>query len=168
MPRHSGDDYVCEKCFNDQGLKDFIVRNAESEECSFCGATAEEPIAAPLDEVINHIATCIAQYYDDPANTLPYESAEGGYQGTTYTTDELFMEIDLEFPNDSDNRLYDAVCQGLENDLWSDAEPFMLSPGEQLQFSWDEFCRVIKHERRYFFAQSKPSKGDELTVRLKS
>jgi hypothetical protein len=47
MPRHSCDDYVRGKCFNDDGLKDFIARNAKSKECSFCGATAEEPIAAP-------------------------------------------------------------------------------------------------------------------------
>jgi hypothetical protein len=160
--RWNDDEYVCADCFSDDGLKDFIAGYAESRECSFCGASADEPIAAPMRDVIDHVARCIGQHYDDPANTLPYESAEGGYQGTTYTTDEVFDEVGLEFPNDSDGSLHDAICDGLENDLWSDADPFGLSPGEQLHFSWDEFCRVIKHERRYFFVQSNGYRGSEL------
>ncbi len=134
---------------------------AESKECSFCGATADEPIAAPFDDVVEHIAGCIGRHYTDPANTLPYESAEGGYQGTTYSTDEMFDEVGLDFPNDSDDQLRTAISDYLENDLWSDMYPFTLSSGEQLQFSWEEFCRFIKHERRYFFTQSKRKRDDD-------
>jgi len=162
MTISSDADHVCSECFSDEGLKEFVAANAQSAECSFCGASAAEAIAAPLDEVIAHIAACIGEHFDDPANTLPYESAEGGYQGTTYTTDEVFADIDLDFPNDSDGRLHDAICDGLGNDLWSVAEPFRLTPAEQLRYSWEEFCRVIKHERRYFFAQSRRGEDDEL------
>lgn len=98
----------------------------------------------------------------DPANTLPYESAEGGYQGATYSTDEVFEAVDLDFPNDTDNRLRDAISAGMPNDLWSDAEPFSLSRFEQLNFSWEEFCRLIKHDRRYFFGQVKRRPDSEL------
>jgi hypothetical protein len=36
-------------------------------------------------------------HFDDPANAgLPYESAEGGYQGTTYETDEV-LELGGDF-----------------------------------------------------------------------
>ena len=162
MASYSQDEFVCGACFNDDGLKEFVSAHAGENECSFCGAVSDEPIAAPIDEVIDYIGECIGRYYDDPANTLPYESAEGGYQGTTYTTEEVLEAVELDFPNDHQSRLYDAVCSGLPNDLWSDAEPFALSRDEQLSFSWEEFCRVIKHERRYFFAQRKPGKDSEL------
>jgi len=147
-------DFVCGACFGDQGLRDFCLNHAESLECDFCGATDSEPIAASLDEVIEHIDGCIRRHYDDPANAgLPYETAEGGWQGTTYDTYEVFDELGLDFPEDQDDRLRDAIANGIENDLWCAAEPYRLSADEQLRFSWERFCHTIKHERRYFFTQ---------------
>ena len=154
MYKSHDSEFVCGACFNDEGLLDFCANHAESKDCDFCGAKGSEPIAAPLDEVIEHINSCVHQHYDDPANAgLPYETAEGGYQGATYSTDEVFSELGLDFPNDVGNRLRDAIDSGLDNDLWSDAEPFALTRDQQLKFSWEQFCRVIKHERRFFFLQ---------------
>jgi hypothetical protein len=154
MRRAADAEFVCGECFSDEGLQNFCTSYAERNECDFCGAKSSEPIAAPLDDVIDHIRSCVHEHYDDPANAgLPYESAEGGYQGTLYSTDEVFMELGLDFPRDKDDRLREAIENGMENVLWSDADPFALSRGEQLQFSWEQFCRVIKHERRYFFLQ---------------
>jgi hypothetical protein len=155
-------DYVCAGCFSDEGVQDFVAANAVENECDFCGEQSEEPIAAPVDEVADCIARGVAQYYDDPANTLPYESAEGGYQGATYSTDEVFQSLNLDFPRDKDGSLFDAISSHLGNDLWSDAEPFALSPDEQLSMSWDQFCHLIKHERRYFFLSKKQRKDSEL------
>ena len=53
--RMSSDEFVCAECFGDQGMKDFCRAHAESENCDFCGAKASEPIASPLDEVVEHI-----------------------------------------------------------------------------------------------------------------
>jgi hypothetical protein len=36
--------------------------------------------------------------------------------------------------------------------VWCDIDQYRLSDHEQLQYSWDHFCRVIKHERRFFFS----------------
>lgn len=107
MSGYFSHEYVCARCVDDEGLKAFIEANAESEECSFCGTTASEAIAAPLDAFIEYMERCISPYFDDPANAgLPYESAEGGYQGTTYTTEEMLMELDLNFPNDRSGQLF--------------------------------------------------------------
>lgn len=155
-------EYICGECFNDKGMKDFCSVHAVSEECDFCGATADEPIAAPIDDVTAHINSCVHEHFDDPANAgLPYESAEGGYQGTTYDSDEVLMELELDFPNDRDGHLREAVLNGLDNVLWSEAEPFALSPSQQLHYSWERFCRVIKHERRYFFFQEEERHPDD-------
>jgi hypothetical protein len=154
--------FVCTGCFDNEGVQAFVTANSVENECDFCGAKSNEPIAADIDEVGACIARGIAEYYDDPANTLPYESAEGGYQGVTYSMDEVFHALDLDFPNDEDDSLRDAISSRLDTDLWSDAEPFALTPDEQLSMSWEQFCEVIKHERRYFFLSKQKRKDSEL------
>ena len=158
---------MCGSCFSDEGLRAFCTQYASSDECDFCGATDTELIAAPLDDVIEHISVCVHNHYDDPANAgLPYESAEGGYQGPLYETYEVFEALSLEFPRDEDGKLRAAIERGLENDLWTDVDPLGLSADEKLHFSWDQFCRIIKHERRFFFLDRgeapTPRSGDEL------
>ena len=114
----------------------------------------------PLDDVIEHINATIHRYYDDPANAgLPYQSAEGGWQGETWYTYEIFDQLGLDFPKDEGGRLQKAIDFGLDNDLWSEAEPFALSRDQILRFSWERFCRVVKHEQRYFFMHEKKKRG---------
>lgn len=146
------EDFVCGDCFNDDGLRRYCSDHAESTECDFCGATSRDPIASPLPDVIEHINRCIHQYFDDPANAgLAFETREGGWQGTTYDTYEVLDELGLDFPRDRNGALRRAIINGADTDLWCDAEPYGLSYDEQLRFSWEEFCRLIKHKRRYFF-----------------
>ena len=73
---------VCAACFEDDGLKNYVMVHADSKECSFCGATSDDDIAAPLDGLVDHIRSCLARDYDDPDSAgMVYERAEGGYQG---------------------------------------------------------------------------------------
>lgn len=145
-------EFVCGECFNDDGLKDFCLAHAEETECDFCGAKSADPIAAPLEEVIGHIRRCLYEHYDDPANAgLPYESREGGWQGPTYDTQDIFDTFNLDFPRDGGDRLRDAVINGMDNDLWTEVNPYSLTQIERLKFSWERFCETIKHKRRYFF-----------------
>ena len=103
---------------------------------------------------VPHGLRCPSSPFCGPGNAgLPYETAEGGYQGPTFMTYEVLDELRLDFPKDRHDGLRNAVEGGLENHLWSEAEPFAFSPDQQLQFSWEKFCRVTKHERRYFFLQ---------------
>jgi RES domain-containing protein/HEPN superfamily RES-like protein len=50
----------------------------------------------------------------------------------------------------------------MPTDLWCDAEPFMLTRSEQLRFSWDSFCKMIKHKRRHFFSTAESAEDSEL------
>jgi hypothetical protein len=156
-----GGEFVCGACFSNPGLTDFCSSHAESPECDFCGATDSKPIAAPLDDVIEHIDSCIHRYFDDPASAgLPYETREGGWQGKTYDTWEVFEDLGLDLPKDEGGRLHRAISDGIETDLWCEAEPYRLTPDEQLSYSWERFCHVIKHERRYFFLHDEKEQRD--------
>jgi hypothetical protein len=156
-----GADYLCAACIYDDGIGAFISENAASETCSFCGAASDEPIAAPLSEVVDYMQQCISRHYDDPANWLSYDGAEGGYQGKTFSTDDLLVgSIGLELPTDSNGQLYRAISYGLKNYLWCENNPYSLNPIERLNFSWDHFCEVIKHMRRYFFLGERREDGE--------
>lgn len=167
-----GDDYrypsvdpdlrVCADCFGDDGLKDFVQGHADATQCSFCGATASEDIAAPLGDVIDHILSCLARDYNDPDNAgMVYESAEGGYQGTVWDTYDFVQdELALELPNDDDRSLFDAICTGLGSQLWCTRHLYALGPDGALAYSWETFCELVKHESRFFFSQA-PRKADD-------
>lgn len=167
-----GDDYryppvdpdlrVCADCFSDVGLKDFVRDHADATQCSFCGTTARDDIAAPLSDVIDHMLLCVARDYNDPDNAgMVYESAEGGYQGTVWDTYDFVQdELVLELPNDDDNSLFDAICNGLGSQLWCTRHLYSLGPDEALAYSWETFCKLVKHESRFFFSQTPRNPND--------
>ena len=157
------DDYVCVDCFDDDGLKNFVKADAKNKDCTFCGAQGDHPIAAPFLNVIAHMSNCLAREYDIAENVLPYEGAEGGFQGTVWTTYELLTdELRFDLPNDGDNRLLGAIENALGERSWCDAHPFLLSDSDRLRMSWEEFCKVIKHQRRFFFMEEPRDPHDEL------
>lgn len=146
------EDYVCDACFGDIGLQQFVSENAVETACSFCGREDGEPIAAPIEDVAHYIKRCLQSEYDDAANCLPYESAEGGYIGVTWDTYELLNDkLELELPND-DGALLDAIVWRLDDMVWCEADPFALNYAEHAHFSWQRFADTVKHKRRFFFA----------------
>jgi hypothetical protein len=156
------DSDVCADCFEDEGLKNYVNAHANSRKCSFCGAKSKRDIAAPLHELVEHMRSCLAQDYDNPDDAgMVYESAEGGYQGTIWDTYEFVQwQLGLDFPNDENGNLLGAICSGLGDQLWCNANLYSLGRHEALAYSWRTFCDLVKHERRYFFTRSNPVSDD--------
>ena len=145
-------EFVCCDCFENPGLSSFVANNAEEKKCNFCEAEAEVPIAADMETVATFFRKCIEREYDDAAEHLGYESAEGGYQGRHWDSYELIMEVlDIDLPNDREDKLLNRLVDSLSDRIWCEKNPFDLNPRELANFSWEEFCRVVKEERRYFF-----------------
>ena len=144
------DEYVCGECFEDEGLKGLIETEAQANVCTFCGAESDEPIAAPLVEVLLYIRECLDREYDEAVNRLTYD--EGEYMGQVWGTREVLEDhLGLGLPRDDDGALMDALCDGLGERPWCRRHPYSLTDDEKLNFSWSEFCELIKHRRRYFF-----------------
>jgi hypothetical protein len=156
-------EFVCAKCFSDEALQDFVSGIATSKKCDFCGRSSSKKIAAPFEEVSERVAECIGRYYDDPGNAgMSYVSAEGGYQGITYDTYEIFELMELDFPRKGGDALREELASAMPNDLWSENEPYRLNADDQLQYSWDSFCRLIKHKLRYFLTLTMRDDDDEI------
>ena len=145
-------EYVCADCFADEGLRGCVEGEVHRKTCTFCGAEAAEPIAAPLVEVLLYITECFASEYDAAENSLTYDSELSEYMGETWTTRDLLeTHVAADLPNDEDGVLMEALCDGLEDRLWCRSRPYSFSDEEKLNYSWDSFCELIKHDRRYFF-----------------
>jgi hypothetical protein len=156
--------FVCLKCFADTALQDFVEGEAVEHECDFCGEKANHPIAAPISEVGRHMNDCIQEEYDDAANCLSYVSAEGGWLGKTWDTWDLLADkIGLDLPRDTSGTLFDAIRNELGDYAWCEKNPYSLNYEQSGRYSWERFCRVVKHERRFFFSEhGSYSKDDEV------
>jgi RES domain/HEPN/RES N-terminal domain 1 len=93
---------------------------------------------------------------------MSYVSAEGGYQGVTYETYEIFELMELDFPHKGGDALRDELASAMPTDLWSENDPYGLNDDDQLQHSWDSFCGLIKHKLRYFFTLTVRDDDDEI------
>ncbi len=141
---------ICAKCFEDCDLVELIEGYAGPSGCSFCGEI--DAPTAPFDEVAEHIRERLETFYGKAADQLPYESREGGYQGWHTSTWELLVEdVGIALPRDAGDHLLKALVGAIGDDVWSEYDWLSLEPDESLKSSWEYFCSLVKHDRRFFF-----------------
>ena len=143
--------YVCASCVTDAHLAKVLTDKSDSHGCSYCGSLK----AAPIDVLLDEIVGVIVEDYDDPADELPYESREGGYQGIVYDNYEILDELD---PWTDSGTLTDDVAGSISERQWCKKNYFELDQHEALRYGWNEFANQIKHRTRHlFFSQSDES-----------
>ena len=109
------------------------------------------PIAASIDDVSAHFIECLFREYDLAVNALGWIGAEGGYIGRHWPAEELVFELELELPQDNLESLLPHLFGEYYDEDWCEADPYGLNYSEWTRYSWERFCRVVMHERRYFF-----------------
>jgi len=143
------DKYVCGQCFDDEFIEGFIAENARSKVCSYCGNESKEVIAAKISDVASFIEEGLRSEYGDAVESLPYETQEGGFQGTTYHTYELLTD-EAELGVENEDLLSDLVGE-IDDILWCDYDPFGLSRDKELAYDWEQFSDILKHKVRHVF-----------------
>lgn len=130
--------------------------------CDACGKY-DSPTSS-ISEVCEYIKSCLRKYWGFAVDQLPYISAEGGYQGTTWDTYDLLLdEIGLGLPRDSRDRLLHALIHGITDEVWCDFDWLSLDTDVALRTSWERFCKTVKHERRFFFHSTGESDRDSFS-----
>ncbi|WP_373783745.1 HEPN-associated N-terminal domain-containing protein [Delftia acidovorans] len=151
---------VCAACFGDSALRAWVREEAGPRGCSFCGRHFEPTVT--LAAVARRIQSSVQRYYGRAADILYYESANGGYLGSTWDNEEILEKMGLWLKGDEE-RLRSAIVGEMEEELWCEKDPGALGPGEALSVSWANFCRTVKHKRRFFFHATGEDDRDSYT-----
>lgn len=91
------DKYVCENCFDDYAVEEFIRREAVELKCDYCETESEaDAIAAPLSDVARFIREGIETEWSDPDDeAVPWDSEEGRYIVNVLDTYDLLESLSL-------------------------------------------------------------------------
>lgn len=54
-----GDKWVCADCLEDPDLKQFVQDHRKHTACSYCGRQDHEPIAIPVDDLLDEVADAV-------------------------------------------------------------------------------------------------------------
>ena len=152
--------FICDRCISDEDLKAWVRLHAEAPVCEFCSRRARKrPIAADAELLVAHIAECLGQEFEDAAEMVPYESAEGGYQAHWMTTEELLQdEAGLEPINGA---AWEYIVRSLPDYAWVQVDVFSLHPYDTLRYGWQNFAEAVKHKHRYLFFERPTGDLDE-------
>ena len=145
------DAYVCAGCFEDAGLRGFIDDNPTQADCSYCNYTDDDSAVSELSQVAEHIETCLFDEYEDANNWGFYDSETKEFREGAHNTSEVLYEIELELPRDHRDRLRRNLVAALPDITWCERNPYSVNDRNRAQISWEIFCDVVKHRRRYFF-----------------
>lgn len=81
--------FICANHFNDGSINYFIRKNYNQGHCDYCRGNRK---VVPLRQLVDFLIVKILNFYEDAVNILGYDSRQGGYLGSTITTDELIQE----------------------------------------------------------------------------
>lgn len=141
------DGAVCSGCVSDDGIIDFISKNATEHACDFCGQSGAGPVAVDADSVVDLVSRSIKAEYNLVEDELLFD--EGDYQGTYYETGEL-LEWELDHPL-GDGLFAEAVKRAAREQYWCRRDYHFGGPDEHLISSWRDFADSVKYESRYLF-----------------
>ena len=142
------DRFVCQACLTDQFLAETVREASEDVSCNYCDSTRAAHISVLIDEIME----AIRENFDDPADELPYDSREGGWQGTVYDNDEIFDQLD-HWTDRHD--LVTDVAAALSGREWCRKDYFGLDKFEVLNFGWERFKQQVIHRTRYLFTTAR-------------
>jgi hypothetical protein len=149
----AGDKYVCDLHVEDDALARLIADRAERTTCSYCDRVEDEAFAAPIDDLIERIAEGLQEEWgnaDDEGVGWDH-----GYVGITYDSwDLVYDECSL-----NHDKLIADVVAALPDHSWAQRDYYRLRPHLRMRFGWEYFGNIVKHRRRFFFADY-AEKGD--------
>ena len=140
---------VCSACFDDEDLKSLIRAHGGPRGCWACGK--KDAPTAPFHMVEDRILQYVHTNYRLAVDHLSYNTREGGYLGLTWDAYDLLSRIGLGLPRDSNGLLHSTICDSLGEEPWCEYDYANLEPRAALLRSWEEFCKTVKHKRRFFF-----------------
>lgn len=150
---------LCRSCLEDsESFKPFFRKYGKPGKCSYCN---RQKSVLDINDLIDFISEKVFIYYTNPAEVLPYESAEGGYLGGEMWDIGEILDNHISFiDNEVRNDLLSAFDQC---EQYCKSDPFSDSESEVFKSFWDQFVHLVKYEKRFFFPR--PAKERVPTIR---
>jgi hypothetical protein len=152
----------CTRCFSELLIQQFIEASDIRGNCDYCRST-DVPIH-DVDEVGNFVRAGVLRYYEDAANSVHYETAEGGYTMSTDTMTEILLsELDIFNSSHFDpGDLADALADD-DGTGYVRQDPYGPPSGEPEEIdNWKQFCETVTNTRRFTaFLSINESENDE-------
>lgn len=153
---------TCSNHFEDKGLKNFINNHSFEGTCDYCDKDTK---IIKLNTLVEFINNRIREYYGQVEDQNLYLESilmgdeddhiarrVGCYAFPAGRKDYDFMDLAEEVGLYSDNSELDEDIYGCFPDgPWCIIDPFNSTEGEELKYSWDYFCKLVKHSHRYTF-----------------
>lgn len=148
--------FVCDRCLEDEYLRQLVADNATHKRCGYCGRRSRKDIAAPVELLMAPIAYALRSNFADPASAgVPRDDGEWVTgESITYTRDALDS-----LPLFGHERLVDDVAGSFSNTAWYPcANGYWLDDHQhvELGYAWEGFVDAVKTRTRYFFQQPTP------------
>jgi hypothetical protein len=143
--------YVCDECFSDYALIDYVKEHATENACDFCGRKEARPVAAQADDVVGLIMESIRTEWTDPVEELAYDSAEGGYQGHQIEFDQVLYEVGEPIAGDEFREALIAATIGYTV-KWCKADYGAPFQDEAMAYDWSDLVDLVKFRSRFFFS----------------
>ncbi|MBI5099689.1 MAG: RES domain-containing protein [Nitrospirae bacterium] len=146
---HGESKSCCINCFSDPEIQSFVEDVDTIGRCDYCESSDVK--IRDVEEVGQFILEGLLRYYEDAAEHVGYESAEGGYLLSTDTISEILLyEIDI-----FGEKLTDPTY--LAEDLIDDdgtpyvkKDPYGPPAGEPEEIDdWEHFCETVKNDQRF-------------------
>lgn len=138
--------HLCIKHIDENAIKRFIKKNYSLGYCDYC---KKELNVISLENLMEFIMQGISNFYEDAANFMGYNSAEGGYLGETFDVNELIQErIGLET---EPFELTEDIIGCIQEIAWSEPDMYYDNERDELMYRWSYFKNLIKHKSRFLF-----------------
>lgn len=153
---HFNEKHCCEKCFEDQYVKDFIIKSGISGEiCSYCGSIDVSVLG--IGELSESFSKLLVYYKEsepnehyDPHNfdvldlgSSLWELVQEDWNMFSELTDEKLLYDIINYDRDylSDGHITGLIFFSRPGDSWMH---------ERAADKWDMLARILKHKNRYF------------------
>jgi len=146
---HKNRKYCCIDCFSVSEIQEFIKEINLEGTCYYCRSRGVN--IRDVEEVGEFVRVGFLRRYEDAAESVGYESKEGGYQLFTETIDEILIEKEEIFGEAlSDPLLLVEDLVGLNGTPYVRKDPYGPPEGgfEDIR-NWQEFSDFVKYKQRF-------------------
>ena len=153
--------FICPSCIQHPSLAAHISENASERGCSYCGRTWKRPRAISLRDLLAHMRERIEVEYEDAANSVGYEGAEGGYQLPTMDGYNLLETVGVVWLDNPE--LFEELANEFMDTPWVHKHPYSLTEEHARQLGWQAFVTLVKHRVRYLQWSTEHEQDEEVT-----